>query len=37
MARIGMTRAPHRDFDHPALQPGHRLEQHVVWEAKRPT
>lgn len=34
MARIGMERAAHRDFDHPALPPGHRLERHVVWEAR---
>lgn len=36
MERIGMTRRPDLDFDHPALPRGHRLEQHVVWASERP-
>ena len=36
MRRIGMTRAPDRDFDHPALPKGHRLERHVVYLISRP-
>ncbi|HYG26591.1 MAG TPA: GNAT family N-acetyltransferase, partial [Caulobacteraceae bacterium] len=31
MRRIGMTRAPELDFDHPRLPKGHRLERHVVY------
>ena len=34
MRRIGMTRAPELDFDHPALK-GHRLERHVVYVISR--
>lgn len=30
MARLGMTRDPADDFDHPALPPGHRLRPHVL-------
>ncbi len=36
MQRIGMTRAPERDFDHPALAEGHPLRRHVVYLARRP-
>jgi RimJ/RimL family protein N-acetyltransferase len=35
MRRIGMERAPRRDFDHPALPGGHALRRHIVHE-KRP-
>ncbi len=35
MRRIGMTRAPARDFDHPALDPGHPLRRHVVFMARK--
>jgi len=35
MQRIGMTRTPDRDFDHPALPKGHRLERHVVYAISR--
>ena len=34
MTRSGMTRREDLDFDHPALPKGHRLERHVVWEAR---
>jgi ribosomal-protein-alanine N-acetyltransferase len=34
MERIGMTRDPARDFDHPALAAGDRLRPHVVYAAK---
>ncbi|HEX6860717.1 MAG TPA: GNAT family N-acetyltransferase [Caulobacteraceae bacterium] len=36
MRRIGMTRAPDLDFDHPRLPKGHRLERHVVYVINRP-
>ena len=35
MTRIGMTRAPGRDFDHPALAESHPLRRHVVYVARR--
>jgi ribosomal-protein-alanine N-acetyltransferase len=35
MRRVGMTRAPELDFDHPRLPKGHRLERHVVYLATR--
>jgi RimJ/RimL family protein N-acetyltransferase len=31
MRRIGMTRDPRDDFDHPVLPPGHHLRRHVLW------
>jgi RimJ/RimL family protein N-acetyltransferase len=31
MQRIGMTRDPEDDFDHPHLPPGHRLSRHVMY------
>jgi RimJ/RimL family protein N-acetyltransferase len=34
MDRVGMTRRPDLDFDHPALPKGHRLERHVTWAAE---
>ncbi len=33
MERIGMTRTPADDFDHPALPEGHRLRRHVLYRA----
>lgn len=33
MERLGMTRDPHDDFDHPALPVGHRLSRHVLYRA----
>ena len=31
MRRIGMTYDPADDFDHPAIEEGHRLRRHVLW------
>lgn len=31
MEKIGMSRDPGDDFDHPALDPGHRLSRHVLY------
>jgi ribosomal-protein-alanine N-acetyltransferase len=31
MRRLGMTRDPAEDFDHPRLPPGHRLQRHVLY------
>lgn len=31
MERVGLTRRPHRDFDHPALEADHPLRSHVVY------
>ncbi len=36
MERIGMTRAPADDFDHPALAASHPLSRHVLYRARRP-
>lgn len=36
MQRLGMIRMADRDFDHPALAPGHPLRRHVVYAALRP-
>ena len=36
MQRIGMTRDPAEDFDHPALTAGHPLRRHVLYRIKRP-
>jgi RimJ/RimL family protein N-acetyltransferase len=33
MERIGMTRSPADDFDHPALPAGHPLRRHVLYRA----
>ena len=35
MERIGMTHDPADDFDHPTLEPGHRLERHVLYRISR--
>jgi RimJ/RimL family protein N-acetyltransferase len=35
MQRIGMTHRPDRDFDHPSLPKGHRLERHVLYAISR--
>lgn len=35
MIRIGMTRRPDLDFDHPELAPDHPLRRHVVFVAER--
>ncbi|MHB1561056.1 MAG: GNAT family N-acetyltransferase [Isosphaeraceae bacterium] len=35
MERIGMTRSPDEDFDHPALPEGHPLRRHVLYRVRR--
>ncbi len=35
MEKIGMTRAPGEDFDHPLLPEGHRLRRHVLYRLSR--
>jgi len=35
MERIGMGHDPADDFDHPALESGHRLERHVLFRLRR--
>jgi RimJ/RimL family protein N-acetyltransferase len=37
MERLGLTRTPERDFDHPTLAEDHPLRRHVVYVAPRPT
>jgi RimJ/RimL family protein N-acetyltransferase len=34
MERIGMTRSPADDFDHPRLPEGHALRRHVLYRAR---
>jgi len=34
MRRLGMTRDPADDFDHPKLPPGHRLQRHVLYRLR---
>jgi RimJ/RimL family protein N-acetyltransferase len=36
MERIGMTRSPADDFDHPRLPEGHPLRRHVLYRTTRP-
>lgn len=31
MERLGMTHDPSDDFDHPRIEPGHRLRRHVLY------
>jgi RimJ/RimL family protein N-acetyltransferase len=35
MERLGMTRDPADDFDHPKLPPNHQLSRHVLYRLKR--
>jgi RimJ/RimL family protein N-acetyltransferase len=35
MERLGMTRDPGDDFDHPRLPPGHPLRRHVLYRLSR--
>ena len=37
MERLGMTRSPADDFEHPFLPAGHPLRQHVLYRLTRPT
>ncbi len=36
MEKLGMTRSPEDDFDHPLLAEGHPLRRHVLYRLKRP-
>lgn len=36
MERLGMTRDPDADFEHPALEPGNPLRSHVLYRLPRP-
>jgi RimJ/RimL family protein N-acetyltransferase len=36
MEKLGMTRSPSDDFDHPGLPEGHPLRRHVLYRLKRP-
>lgn len=36
MEKIGMTRNPADDFDHPSLPEGHPLRRHVLYRARTP-
>jgi RimJ/RimL family protein N-acetyltransferase len=36
MERLGMTRKPEEDFDHPALPEGHPLRRHVLYRLDAP-
>ncbi len=35
MERLGMTRDPADDFDHPSLPEGHALQRHVLYRKQR--
>ncbi len=35
MEKLGMTREPRDDFDHPRLPPGHALRRHVLYRLTR--
>ena len=35
MEKLGMTRDPRDDFDHPNLPPGHPLRRHVLYRLRR--
>ncbi|HTQ34067.1 MAG TPA: GNAT family N-acetyltransferase [Stellaceae bacterium] len=36
MERLGMSRDPAEDFDHPRVPAGHRLQRHVLYRLRRP-
>jgi RimJ/RimL family protein N-acetyltransferase len=36
MEKLGMTRNPAEDFDHPRLPEGHRLRRHVLYRLQNP-
>ncbi|HXH61970.1 MAG TPA: GNAT family N-acetyltransferase [Fimbriimonadaceae bacterium] len=36
MQRLGMTHDPADDFDHPRIEPGHRLRRHVLYRIRKP-
>ena len=35
MERLGMTRDPADDFDHPRIEPGSRIQRHVLYRIRR--
>jgi ribosomal-protein-alanine N-acetyltransferase len=35
MEKLGLTRDPADDFDHPSMPPGHRLVRHVLYRLRR--
>ena len=37
MEKLGMSRTPKDDFDHPLLSEGHPLRRHVLYRASRPS
>ena len=37
MQKIGMSRDPQDDFDHPKLPDGHRLRRHVLYRIQSPS
>ena len=37
MERLGMTRDPSEDFDHPAPPKGHPLRRHILYRLRRPS
>ena len=37
MEKIGMTRDPLGDFDHPAIREGHKLRLHVLYRVRNPS
>jgi RimJ/RimL family protein N-acetyltransferase len=36
MEKLGMTRDPHEDFDHPSLPAGHPMRKHVLYRLPNP-
>jgi len=36
MERLGMTRDPEEDFDHPAVPDGDPLKRHMLYRIDRP-
>lgn len=36
MEKLGMTRSPADDFDHPKLAQGHPLRRHMLYRLHRP-
>jgi RimJ/RimL family protein N-acetyltransferase len=37
MEKLGMSRSPEDDFDHPLLPAGHALRRHVLYRGRRPS
>jgi len=35
MEKVGMTRDPNDDFDHPRVAPGHRITRHVLYRIQK--